>query len=102
MAVPLIPIIIAAAAALVVVVVAIVFWDDIVNWFQSRNDIKEQDKANIAFTIKERMKSGDYKVVQGIFNTKSEEIIEGRAMQTESLDEELEKVHERNELVIYE
>jgi len=102
MAVPLIPIIIAAAAALVVVVVAIVYWDDIVDWFQSRNDIKEKDKENIAFTIKERMKSGDYKVVQGIFNKRSEDIVEGRAMQTEKLDDELEKVHEKNELVIYE
>ena len=101
MPIPLIPIIIAAAASIAVMVVVIVTWAEIIDWFQSRNDIKEKDKENIAFTIKERLKSGDFKIVQGIFNKRTDDIVDGRAMQTKELDKELAKHHERNELVIY-
>jgi hypothetical protein len=102
MPLPLIAIILGAVAALAVVVLAIIYYDDIVKWFRARNDIKVADKDNIAFTIKQRLENGDYKVVQGIFNKRTDDLVEGHAMQSEKLDEELERQHESNELVIYE
>jgi hypothetical protein len=98
----LVLIILAAAVGLVVTWVVAVYWQDIKNWFQGRNDIKEADAANIAFTIKAAFESGNYKVVQGIFNTESEELVEGRAMETSRLDPKFEQVHADKELVIYE
>jgi hypothetical protein len=41
------------------------------------NDIKAADKDNIAFTIKQRLENGDYKVVQGIFNKRTEDLMDG-------------------------
>ena len=101
MPLPLLPIIIAAIIGLTVVILAIIYYDEIIRWFQSRNDIKEADKDNIAFTIKKRLETGDYKVVQGIFNKRTEDLVDGHAMQSETLDEELEQVHSGHELVIY-
>ena len=102
MPLPLIPIIIAAAAALAVVVVTIVYWDDIVKWFRSRNNIKEADRANVAFTIKERLATGEFKLVQGIFNTRTERVVDGHVMQAKQLEARLEREHQGGDLVIYE
>ena len=102
MPVPIIVTILAAVALLAVVVVAIIYYDDIIEWFRTRNDIKEADKDNIAFTIREKIETGDYKVVQGIFNKRTNDLVEGHAMKTKKLDSEFEQIHADNELVIYE
>jgi hypothetical protein len=98
----LIALILAAAAGLTLVVVAVVYWDDIVNWFQSRNNLKVADRDNIAFTIKDRMASGEYTVIQGIFNKRTEEILDGRKMRTKALDSQFDRAHKDQDLVIYE
>ncbi|HYO71811.1 MAG TPA: hypothetical protein VEU33_37615 [Archangium sp.] len=97
----LIGLILAAAAALAVVILAIVYFDDIVKWFRSRNDIKTADKDNIAFTIKQKMSSGNYRVVQGIFNKETDQLVDGQVMQTNKVDDKLNEVHGNEELVIY-
>lgn len=98
----LIGLIIAAAGTITVIVVAIIHYKEIIAWFQKRNDLKVADKENIAFTLKQKLETGDYKVIQGIFNQRTEDILEGRAMQSEKLDQEFEEAHEGKELLIYE
>lgn len=98
---PIIAIIMAAAAVLTIVVLAIIYYDDIIKWFQDRNDIKEADKDNIAFTIKQKLESGDYKVVQGIFNKRTNTVVDGHTMRAKQLDAELRKRH-RGKMVVYE
>ena len=88
-------------AALVVIFVAIIKWDDIVAWFQSLSKIKEKDKANVAFTLKQKMDSGKFAVVQGIFNQDNNKILEGRTIETKELDTQLAEHHKKEELVIY-
>jgi hypothetical protein len=95
-------IIIAAAAGLALAVVAMIYWDDIVNWFQSRNNLKVSDKDTIAFTIKEKLASGEFNVVQGIFNQRTEKILDGRKMRTKALDSQFDRAHKDQDLVIYE
>ena len=91
-----------AAAGISAVVLAIIYWDDIVEWFRSRNNIKQADKDNIAFTIKKNLQSGNYKVVQGIFNQRTEELKDTRVMESQKLDDKLLQHHGGKELVIYE
>jgi hypothetical protein len=102
MPLPLIAIILGAAAALTVVVLAIVYYEEILGWFRKRNDLKVSDRANIAFTIKQKLRKGEFKVVQGIFNTRTAEVVDGQVLRTRELDEELAEVHRVQELVIYE
>jgi hypothetical protein len=88
-------------AGAVVVFIAYLTYNFIVNWFRKRSAIKEEDKANIAFTIKETLDSGNYKLVQGIFNTSTEEIVDYQVIETEELDNDLDEIHSDNELALY-
>ncbi len=90
-----------ATAALAVVVFVVLKWDEIIDWFTSRNAIKAKDADNIAFTLKERLASGKYKVVQGIFNKRSEEVVDGRQIKAETLDRKTAAAHEGEDVVVY-
>ena len=103
--IPLIPIIIGALALLggvAVIVVLVLVIETIIDWFKNRNAIKEKDKDNIAFTIQEKLKSGKYKTIQGIFNAREETLEDAVVYESEDIDKELREAHIDNELVIYE
>ena len=92
-------------AALVRIVVEIIIrlsLDFIVNWFQNREKVKNSDKDNIAFTIQEKVKSKDYKTVQGIFNKRTNEVVDAQEIHSNKLDKQIKQLHRDNELVIYE
>ena len=98
----LIPILAAVGAvALAAVVVAIVMWKDILSWFQSRNALQTSDKDHVAFTLKEKLEAGKFKVIQGIFNQRTNTLVDGQALQSKKLDTELELAHRGEELVLY-
>lgn len=82
-------------------VVAILHYEDILKWFHERNKIKQRDKDNIAFTLKEKMKSGQYTVIQGIFNKRTEKLIDGQKVTAKELDSDLKKTMGRKKLAIY-
>jgi hypothetical protein len=100
--VQLLAVILGAISAVAVIFVVVIKWSKIVKWFRSRSEIKEADKANIAFTIKQKCNNGDYKVVQGIFNKRTENIVDGLVYQSKKIDSKLDEVHANKELVIYE
>ena len=83
------------------IVVVILKWKDIISWFRNRTKLKESDKQNIAFTLQERLKNGKYKTVQGIFNKRTNEILDGQKIKSEQVDAKIAKVHDGEELVIY-
>ena len=70
-------------------------------WWSNRNAIPERDRENLAFTIKDDLKNGNYRVIQGVFNRNTEKVVGGEKYETEQLDEELDELHEDNRLVIY-
>jgi hypothetical protein len=102
MALPLIAVIGAACAGLGLIVLVVLKWQQIVDWFRGKRKLKESDKANIAFTIKNAQETGNYNVVQGIFNTDSGEVLDGQKYQAKQISEELEDAHRGKDLVIYE
>jgi hypothetical protein len=94
--------ILVAVAALTAIVVAIIKFKAIVEWFRKRQNLKQEDKDNIVFTIKKALESGEYEVVKGIFNTQTNELLDGEKERSKEIDEELENVHKGKELVLYE
>lgn len=76
--------------------------DFIINWFQNREKIKNSDKDNIAFTIQNKIKNREYKTVQGIFNKRTNEVVDAQEIRSNQLDREVQRLHRNNELVIYE
>lgn len=103
MPLPLVPIIWVAVAAFgaAVVTLAIVYWDNIIKWFEERNDLVMEDKDNIAFTLQDKIAKGEYKTVQGVFNKKSNTIKDARVMESKDVDEKLKNAHKKDKLVIY-
>ena len=55
----------AALVLLTAVVVATLYWDDILKWFQKPDVavLVEQDAQNVAFTLKQELDNGNYRVL---------------------------------------
>jgi len=88
------------------IAIAFLYYEEIMDWFEENLDTLHSNKNNLAFTITDMLDNGNYKVIQGIYNTRNDEIIEGRGVEAEEIDEELLEVHEEyedeNGIVIYE
>jgi hypothetical protein len=98
----------AAVAGLIAVVIKfflrdrIIEWDKIIEWFRSSQALKEADKDNIAFTLLPPLTKGRYSLVQGIFNTRTNELVAGVKHKGKEIDDKLREVHKTHALVIYE
>ena len=94
--------ILAALAAVVidvVVTVAILAFVSVVQWFL---DLQENmDENDLAFTIKQELKSGNYTVYQGVFDKSTDKIKKARRINTNKLDTRLAEAHADDNLVVY-
>ncbi len=91
----------AALVAMTVIAVAVLTFEEITNWFTDRQTLKESDKDNIAFTLQEKLASGEYSTVQGIFNTRTQTIPAARTINSKRIDTKLASIHRVQELAIY-
>ena len=103
MPLPLIGFIIGALGALTVtgVVIATLFWHDIINWFRARNDLKQSDNANIAFTIQENLRTGNFRTIQGVFNKRTNDLKDSRVVESENIDYTVRNKHKNESMVLY-
>ena len=92
-----------ALAAYIVVgaIIALLTYPMIVNWFRERTALKLQDRKNIAFTLQQRVNNGNFKTVQGIFNTQSNNLLDSKGYQSKEIDSELAGIHRGEEVVVY-
>jgi hypothetical protein len=90
---------IGTAAALAVTVLNIT---QIIDWFQARRtNIPAVDKAKIYFTLMDRLAAHDYKVVQGVFDRRTQQLGDARAINAKGIDAQLRGYHRHDELVTY-
>ncbi len=73
--------------------------EEIINWF---NRVTHKVPADVGFSVAEALSSGNYKVVQGVFNRDTNKITEGRRMDVKELDSTLKNYHASHKVVIYE
>jgi hypothetical protein len=92
----------AIIGTLALVAVATLYWDDILNWFRARNDLKARDRDAVAFTLQQKLKSGKFRTVQGIFNTRTSTLGPVRGIESTDVSPELMQHHRGSEVVIYE
>lgn len=79
----------ASVAISVVVHFVLLHWREIVNWFQNWiNGHQSVDKDAVGFTVREAVTKGDYKLVQGVFNTSTGKVLDARRVGAENLDSE--------------
>lgn len=51
------------------------------------------NREYVAFTVQQAMASGDYNVVEGIFDNKNQKIYDARVMQADSVDIKIKQAH---------
>jgi len=91
----------AGAAIAAVVFVAYLFWDDFVDWFRQFSTAVESNPNLMAISVAESMQSGNYKVVQGIYNKKTEKMVDARRIVSKDIDEQLKQTHSDSKVVVY-
>ena len=69
---------------------------------QSDVEYEATKDENIAASIKEKLDSGEKVIKQGVFNRKTGDLIQGRAIKYGKLDSQTKDLHRGGKLVIYE
>jgi hypothetical protein len=69
-------------------------------WFQDNKSLA-RDPNSVAATIKTSLESGDYAVIQGVFDKSTGSAIKARTIKYDDLSSEMEEVHSDKEVAIY-
>ena len=83
------------------IAISFLSYQNIINWFQQRSQLLEEDRERIGVSLVEYLQNGNYKVVQGVVNPHTEEIIEQRVIETQNIEEKLMQVHDDNGLAVW-
>jgi hypothetical protein len=92
----------ALAEVLAIIFVFLLTFADLLGWFETNDSLIYEDAENIAFTLQEKLSTGKYETVQGIFNKREKNIVKGRKVKSDKVDEKIAAKHVREELVVYE
>ncbi len=85
-----------------VVYLAMITINSILNWFCQRTALALSDRENIAFTIKDNLANGKFVVYQGIFNRRTEQLLDGQKLVAEQVDVRVAEMHAEQPMVVYE
>jgi hypothetical protein len=95
----------AAHAGALIAIAAVAYFlltfEEIAHWFTDKQALKESDKDNLAFTLQEKLSTGEYNTVQGIFNARTHTIPTARTITSQRVDAKLAEIHARHELAVY-
>jgi hypothetical protein len=75
-----------------------------VEWLtESFNSLKTDDVDEIGFTVKNALENGQVEVIQGVFNKRTEEVVNDKLVKIKAdrLDKHLAKAHRDNAVVLY-
>jgi hypothetical protein len=94
------------AAIFTLVLVVVLNWDKISELFQklkgkNKEALSKADKDAIGFTLTTAAADPNTPVVQGVFNKKTNEVIDGVKIQAESIAPEVLQKHRRDKVVLY-
>ena len=78
------------------------FFKNIVSWFKNKERLKklEEDKNKTAVIIKEKMKNGEYNVVNCLFDKETNTLDDAEIIQTENLDQETKNKFGHKDMII--
>ncbi len=97
------PISIAIALKVIALIIALTFltYQLILDWFLENEELVQSDMDNIAVTVKELFETGNYVIVQGVFNTRANKVVAGRKIQAKKVDDKVAELHRDQILVVY-
>ena len=91
----------AGTACGVVLSLICLYWENIIAWLQGRTALKQSDLNNVGFSLQEKLDSGEFKTVYGIFNTSTNKVMDAEAVRSQSVDDRLSREHRDAPLLIY-
>lgn len=89
------------AYGLMLIYLIILYFSKIVNFLRSRSNLKNSDADNIAFSLQKNVSSGNYQTVYGIFNKRTNEILDAEKSESERIDSDVAAIHALKELAVY-
>jgi hypothetical protein len=97
------PISIAIAFKVIALIIALLLitYQLILDWFQENEELVNSDADNIGVTVKELFDAGNYTLVQGVFNTRTDKVVAGRKLQSKKVDDQVAALHRDKVLVVY-
>lgn len=80
------------------------FFINIVSWFKDSDRIRilEENKNTLALTLKEKLDSNEYKVINCLFNKNDNKIIDAQVITTDKLDKNTKEQFGTKEMIILE
>ncbi|MFM7039635.1 MAG: hypothetical protein ACKO2L_18140 [Planctomycetaceae bacterium] len=87
--------------ALVTVAVAILSIHAIAGWFRDRVSSGVVNRNRLCVTVLQQLRKGDYKVVQGIFDTNREQYVERRVVEAREIDQDFVRAHDQNGMAVW-
>ena len=91
-------VVIAGTAA---IVIAVLSYEKFMQWFQRRQGLVQSDKNLVKLSLMKRYQNGNYRTVQGVFNTVTREYVEAQATESQSLDSRIINAHNEEGIAIW-
>lgn len=97
------PFTIIAAAKIITILVTLLFltYRLLIDWFQQNEELVQADMDNIAFTVKDLYETNNFSLVQGVFNTRTNRVVDGRKIHAKDADGQVKELHRNKPLAIY-
>lgn len=89
------------AVAGAVIALVCLNWERIVAFMVGHGALKESDMENVGFSLQEKLTSGDYRTVYGIFNTRDRNVLAAEAVDSQRVDSRIAAMHHDNPLVVF-
>lgn len=81
---------------------AICYWQDIVDWFRNFTYQNPIDYDNCGVLLKEQISGGNYNLIQGVFNRRTNQYLEARRIEASQLDDDTKRFMYGKEIEILE
>jgi len=85
-----------------IIVKVLNFFKNIVSWFKEPSRLRKikEDKNKMAIVIKEKMKNGDYEVINVLFDKNESEILDAEVISAGDIDQETHNKFKDKDMVI--
>lgn len=76
-----------------------ILWSMITGWFKENVALIRSSVNNLAFSLKKYLPNGKYEAVHGVYDKSTGELLDGKDLQSNALDEEMENRHHGKDLI---
>jgi hypothetical protein len=94
---------VAAIEIATAITVLVLNFAQIIDWFKKlRTNIPQVEETKLYFTLKDLLASGNYRTIQGVFDTRTQQLGKVRSITSKNIDARLAGYHRNHRLVAYE